>query len=168
MQSQVKPSHCCKQTPWLAQDSSVQVVLGPGRGRRREHPRSAKPPPAPGVMEALGPGQSPPSVLPGRKGQELMGVGVGELNDSWSWPGTVIRGRGRRQQGGQVTSDSPHTLSQCSGSRLHPGLRGRPPGPLVCLYSCPPAPRRVTPNSHAHTHHHSPSPPARCGAGRRR
>lgn len=29
MQSQVKPSHCCKQTPWLAQDSSVQVVLGP-------------------------------------------------------------------------------------------------------------------------------------------
>ena len=28
-QSQVKPSHCCMQTPWLAHESSWQVVLGP-------------------------------------------------------------------------------------------------------------------------------------------
>lgn len=30
LQSQLKPSHCCKQTPWLEQESSWQVVLGPG------------------------------------------------------------------------------------------------------------------------------------------
>lgn len=44
MQSQVKPSHCCRQTPWLAQDSSVQVVLGPGRSRRKEHPQLSQAP----------------------------------------------------------------------------------------------------------------------------
>lgn len=51
MQSQVKPSHCCRQTPWLAQDSSVQVVLGPGRAEGRNTPHSAKPPPSPGGVE---------------------------------------------------------------------------------------------------------------------
>lgn len=39
-QSQVKPSHCCMQTPWLAHESSWQVVLGPRNahteGRRRK------------------------------------------------------------------------------------------------------------------------------------
>lgn len=40
-QSQVNPSHCCMQTPWFAQESSWQVVLGPSnsqeeRERRRE------------------------------------------------------------------------------------------------------------------------------------
>lgn len=63
MQSQVKPSHCCKQTPWLAQDSSVQVVLGPGRGRRREHPPLSRAPshPRQGRRKLLGqePGQRP-------------------------------------------------------------------------------------------------------------
>lgn len=29
LQSQVKPSHCWRQTPWFAQESSWQVVLGP-------------------------------------------------------------------------------------------------------------------------------------------
>lgn len=29
LQSQVKPSHCCKQTPWFEQESSWHVVLGP-------------------------------------------------------------------------------------------------------------------------------------------
>lgn len=36
-QSQVKPSHCWLQMPWFAQESSWQVVLGPGeRMKRRE------------------------------------------------------------------------------------------------------------------------------------
>lgn len=39
-QSQVKPSHCCMQTPWLAHESSWQVVLGPSnvsdKGKRRK------------------------------------------------------------------------------------------------------------------------------------
>lgn len=39
VQSQVKPSHCCRQTPWLAQDSSVQVVLGPRESRKEKCPR---------------------------------------------------------------------------------------------------------------------------------
>lgn len=29
LQSQLKPSHCCRHTPWLEQESSWQVVLGP-------------------------------------------------------------------------------------------------------------------------------------------
>ena len=29
LQSQLKPSHCCKHTPWLEHESSWQVVLGP-------------------------------------------------------------------------------------------------------------------------------------------
>lgn len=29
LQSQVKPSHCCKHTPWLEHESSWHVVLGP-------------------------------------------------------------------------------------------------------------------------------------------
>jgi hypothetical protein len=32
-QSQVKPSHCCMQTPWLAHESSWQVVLGPNNAQ---------------------------------------------------------------------------------------------------------------------------------------
>lgn len=32
LQSQLKPSHCCRHTPWLAHESSWQVVLGPGDG----------------------------------------------------------------------------------------------------------------------------------------
>lgn len=59
MQSQVKPSHCCRQTPWLAQDSSVQVVLGPERGRRKEHPPLSQAPPSPGGVEASEPGERP-------------------------------------------------------------------------------------------------------------
>lgn len=47
VQSQVKPSHCCRQTPWLAQDSSVQVVLGPGRGGTKEHPPLSQAPSLP-------------------------------------------------------------------------------------------------------------------------
>lgn len=38
VQSQVKPSHCCRHTPWLAQDSSVQVVLGPGKSKEEKRP----------------------------------------------------------------------------------------------------------------------------------
>lgn len=34
LQSQLKPSHCCRQTPWLAHESSWQVVLGPEDGER--------------------------------------------------------------------------------------------------------------------------------------
>lgn len=29
LQSQLNPSHCCRHTPWLEQESSWQVVLGP-------------------------------------------------------------------------------------------------------------------------------------------
>ena len=32
VQSQKKPSQSCRHTPWWRQDSSVQVVLGPGAG----------------------------------------------------------------------------------------------------------------------------------------
>ena len=35
-QSQVKPSHCCIQTPWLAHESSWQVVLGPSNSEEQE------------------------------------------------------------------------------------------------------------------------------------
>lgn len=34
LQSQVKPSHCCRHTPWLAHESSWQVVLGPEDGEK--------------------------------------------------------------------------------------------------------------------------------------
>lgn len=34
LQSQLKPSHCCRHTPWLAHESSWQVVLGPEDGER--------------------------------------------------------------------------------------------------------------------------------------
>lgn len=32
LQSQLKPSHCWRHTPWLAHESSWHVVLGPARG----------------------------------------------------------------------------------------------------------------------------------------
>lgn len=35
-QSQVKPSHCCMQTPWLAHESSWQVVLGPSNAYKKK------------------------------------------------------------------------------------------------------------------------------------
>ena len=35
-QSQVKPSHCCIQTPWLAHESSWQVVLGPSSSEEQK------------------------------------------------------------------------------------------------------------------------------------
>lgn len=150
MQSQVKPSHCCKQTPWLAQDSSVQVVLGPGRGRKREHPPAQPSPLPPQELRKLwDQARSPPSVLPSRKGQEFMGVGVGEFNDSWSW-------REAAGRTSDLTLPTPCPSAVAAGS-----IEATRPRSL-------PAPHRVTPNSCTHTHHHSPSPPARCGAGRRR
>lgn len=91
MQSQVKPSHCCRQTPWLAQDSSVQVVLGPGRGGRKDTPHSAKPPPSPGGAEASEPVRGP-ALSPARtkvpKTEEGVGGGHGwggVLRDGWAW-----------------------------------------------------------------------------------
>lgn len=35
LQSQLKPSHCCKHTPWLEHESSWQVVLGPEKQSKR-------------------------------------------------------------------------------------------------------------------------------------
>ena len=35
LQSQLKPSHCCKHTPWLEHESSWQVVLGPEKQPKR-------------------------------------------------------------------------------------------------------------------------------------
>ena len=34
LQSQVKPPHCCRHTPWLEQESSWHVVLGPAATHR--------------------------------------------------------------------------------------------------------------------------------------
>lgn len=82
MQSQVKPSHCCKQTPWLAQDSSVQVVLGPGRAGGRNGPSSAQPLPSQEAGEREPGPEALPSVLPGQK----VGRGGGGLKDCWAWP----------------------------------------------------------------------------------
>ena len=85
MQSQVKPSHCCRQTPWLAQDSSVQVVLGPGRGRRKEHPLLSQ---APSSLRSYGSFGARPRGLAlrsaGQKGPRTDGGGrgmEGELKD---------------------------------------------------------------------------------------
>lgn len=36
LQSQLKPSHCCKQTPWFAHESSWHVVLGPNENIHTE------------------------------------------------------------------------------------------------------------------------------------
>lgn len=36
LQSQLKPSHCCRHTPWLAHESSWQVVLGPEHGDKEQ------------------------------------------------------------------------------------------------------------------------------------
>lgn len=36
LQSQLKPSHCCRHTPWLAHESSWQVVLGPEQGDKEQ------------------------------------------------------------------------------------------------------------------------------------
>lgn len=41
-QSQVKPSHCCIQTPWLAHESSWQVVLGPSNSEESERRKKEK------------------------------------------------------------------------------------------------------------------------------
>lgn len=65
VQSQVKPSHCCKQTPWLAQDSSVQVVLGPGRGRKGNTPAQPSPLPPQELRAGTGP-EALPQLMLGR------------------------------------------------------------------------------------------------------
>lgn len=36
LQSQLKPSHCWRQTPWLAHESSWHVVLGPACGDKQQ------------------------------------------------------------------------------------------------------------------------------------
>ena len=95
MQSQVKPSHCCKQTPWLAQDSSVQVVLGPGRGRKREHPLLSQAPSRPRSYGSFG---TRPEALP-----HFCRAGRAKNSWGWEWGSSMTAGLGRRQQGGQVT-----------------------------------------------------------------
>lgn len=35
LQSQLNPSHCCKHTPWFAQESSWHVVLGPNENTQK-------------------------------------------------------------------------------------------------------------------------------------
>lgn len=76
MQSQVKPSHCCRQTPWLAQDSSVQVVLGPGAAGGRDTPAQPGP------------------TLPGGAGlssARLKGPST-DQGDGWAWEAQRLPG----------------------------------------------------------------------------